>query len=72
MMHISVNKLILKISNLGHFVIVDQENQVVDFILDHIVLFLPFEILLLKARVKQKLHTLQGKMCTWIVPTWEQ
>lgn len=30
----------------GYFVIFDQENQVVDFILDHIVLFLPFEILL--------------------------
>lgn len=33
-------------TDLGQFVTVDQENQGVDFILDHIVLFLPLEILL--------------------------
>lgn len=32
-------------ADLGHFVVVDQESQAIDFILDHIVLFLPFEIL---------------------------
>lgn len=40
-------------TDLGHFVTVDQESQVVYFILDHIVLFLPFEILSQQTRVKK-------------------
>lgn len=35
-----------KMANRGHFVIVHQEHQVVDFIFNHVVLLLPFEILL--------------------------
>lgn len=47
----------LKLNNdftdLGQFVAFDQEKQTVDFILDHIVLFLPLEILLsVKGTVK--------------------
>lgn len=33
-------------TDLGQTVTVDQEKQAVDFILDHIVLFLPLEVLL--------------------------
>lgn len=34
-------------TDLRQTVAVDQEKQAVDFILDHVVLFLPFEVLLL-------------------------
>lgn len=49
-----------KIADLGQFVAFDQENQAVDFILDHVVLFLPLEILL---SVKELIKYLQEKDC---------
>lgn len=43
-------------TDLGKFVAFDQEKQAVDFVLDHIVLFLPLEILL---SVKRTIKYLQ-------------
>lgn len=50
-------------TDLGQALTVDQEKQAVDFILDHVVLFLPLEILL---SVKGTFKYLQAKCCGFI------
>lgn len=49
-------KLNYDFTDLGQFVALDQEKQAVDFILDHVVLFLPLEILLSVQRTIQYLQ----------------